>query len=94
MRKGSAREFDPAGPFTTGQVSTMLGVCSRTVLKWCDSGMLPCYAMPRMSSGVRGGDRRIKREALLEFVAKHGLPMPEQLKSEFPQDRFCGQPRT
>jgi len=79
MKKGIKRPFDPAGPFTTGQLAKMLSVSSRTVLKWCDSGTLKCYAMPMYKTGLRGGDRRVTREVLLAFIAEHGLPMPEQL---------------
>lgn len=79
MKKGIKRPFDPAGPFTTGQLAKMLSVSSRTVLKWCDSGTLKCYAMPIYKTGLRGGDRRVTREVLLAFIAEHGLPMPEQL---------------
>lgn len=79
MKKGVKRPFDPAGPFSTGQLARMLSVSSRTTLKWCDSGMLKCYAMPKMSNGLRGGDRRVTRVVLLAFIAEHGLPMPEQL---------------
>jgi len=80
MRKNSTRVFDPAGPFTTGQVKTMLSVSDRTVQKWCDSGMLPCYRLPGYGKD-RPGDRRVTRRELLEFIAKHGIPTPEQLNA-------------
>lgn len=78
MKKGVKRPFDPAGPFTTGQLCTLLSVSSRTVQKWCDSGMLRCYRLPNLHDA---GDRRVTREEVLRFVREHGLPIPEQLKS-------------
>lgn len=82
MKKGVKKPFDPAGPFSTGQLARMLSVSFRTILKWCDSGMLKCYTMPMCKTSLRGGHRRVTREVLLAFIAEHGLPMPEQLNIE------------
>lgn len=59
--------------FTTGQVARMCNVSPRTVSKWFDSKMLPGFRVP----GTR--DRRITSEALIEFIQKHGMPMPAGL---------------
>lgn len=56
--------------FTTGQVSRLLGTAARTVSKWCDSGLLPCYRIPGSQ------DRRILRTHLRAFLAKSGMPDP------------------
>lgn len=60
--------------FTSGQVSRMLGVASRTVSKWCDLGKLPCY---RVGGGriCTRGDRRVNRSALCAFAEERGIPL-------------------
>lgn len=62
--------------FTTGQVARLLCVAPRTVSKWFDTGLIAGYRIP--GSGVEP-DRRITRDALLEFVKRNGLPMPPEL---------------
>ena len=56
--------------FTTGQVSRLLGVAARSVSKWCDTGVLPCYRIPLSK------DRRILRAHLRVFLAQQGMPDP------------------
>lgn len=57
--------------FLPSQVARLLRCSPRTVVKWCDQGRLPCYRLPGSQ------DRRITRQALIEFVAQHGLPTPD-----------------
>lgn len=53
--------------FTTGQIAKICHVAQKTVVKWCDSGMLPCRRIP-------GGNRRLVNESdLAEFLKKHEL---------------------
>lgn len=55
--------------FTTGQVAYICKVASRTVSKWFDSGLLKGYLIPGSN------DRRIPREALIQFMRQYGLPL-------------------
>lgn len=58
---------------TTGDVSRLFGTATRTVTKWCDSGLLPHYKLPGSN------DRRIRRPDLVAFARRHGLPVPPGL---------------
>lgn len=59
---------------TTGQCATLCQVTARTVTKWIDTKQLKAYRLPSCEPGVPG-DRRVIRNALLEFMRKHDLPM-------------------
>ena len=61
------------GPFTTHQVSTMLGVSLPTVVHWCNQGKLNAHRTP-------GGHRRIASEDLLHFCTAHRYPIPSILE--------------
>lgn len=67
--------------YTTGQVAKMMKVCPRTVAKWCDNGMIEHYRVP----GSR--DRRMTKEALIEFVNANAVPMPKELKDGSSEQR-------
>lgn len=54
---------------TTGEVAIHCKVAARTVSKWIDCGRLEGYRIP----GSR--DRRVTRDALENFMRKHGLPL-------------------
>ena len=54
---------------TTGEVAMICKVAARTVSKWIDCGRLDGYRIP----GSR--DRRVTRDALGNFMRKHGLPL-------------------
>lgn len=56
---------------TTGQIAKMCSVAARTVAKWVDTGLLKGHRVP----GSR--DRRVKWIDLVEFAAKHGMPVDE-----------------
>jgi len=58
---------------STGQIAKLLNSCPRTVSKWVDSGYLPGYRLPHST------DRRVTREALLEFLRRHNIPIPQEL---------------
>lgn len=53
--------------YTTGQVSRLCGVASRTVSKWCDSGQLKSWRLPGSL------DRRIAPISLRDFLVEKGL---------------------
>lgn len=77
--------------YTTGEVAKICGVCMRTVCKWIDSGKLKGHTIP-------GSDhRRVTEKELVSFMAKIGIPMPDdwvpkspveiaKRPSNFPQD--------
>jgi len=58
---------------STGQIARLLHTCPRTVSKWVDSGRLPGYRLPLST------DRRVTREALLEFLRRYNIPIPQEL---------------
>lgn len=58
--------------FTTGEISDLIHVHQTTVIDWIEKGMLSSYKTP-------GGHRRISREDLLTFLAKHKMPVPNAL---------------
>jgi hypothetical protein len=70
--------------FTTGMVAKLCGVASRTVAKWCDVELLPCYRIPGST------DRRVRRADLLRFMVDNRLPMPAELLA--PVVLFVGRP--
>lgn len=50
--------------YTTGQVAKFLQCAPRTVVKICDSGLLPYYRI--------GRDRRIRRSQLVAYLLESG----------------------
>lgn len=69
--------------YTTGQIARMLSVAPRTVSKWFDAGLLRGHRIPGSSYRVpgSGGDRRIRRDDLLEFLHRHGMHVPPELNA-------------
>jgi hypothetical protein len=64
--------------FTTGDVAKICQVAPRTVVKWTQSGLLKCYAVPRPLDGqpfTYSPDRRIARPYLVKFMLDHGIPL-------------------
>lgn len=55
--------------YTTGQVSKICKVAPRTVSNWLDTGRLKGYRIPGSQ------DRRVPREAMVEFLNEHNLPL-------------------
>lgn len=53
---------------TTGQVADLVGVSPRTVLQWCNKGLLRHYRIPGSK------DRRIHKTVLGEFLREYDLP--------------------
>ena len=66
--------------YTTGHVAKFCKVTSRTVAKWFDSGRLKGYRLPGLQ------DRRITRNDLIEFMKKHDMPLPDELKDTEVED--------
>jgi hypothetical protein len=53
--------------FTTGDDAKICRVAPRTISKWFDAGRIKGYRIPGSN------DRRIPREALIRFLADHGM---------------------
>jgi len=59
--------------YTTGEVAKLVGVNFRTVIRWIDRGELAGYKLPGR------GDHRVQKSSLIDFIHKHGMPMPDAL---------------
>jgi two-component system response regulator RpaA len=66
---------------TTGDVSKICSVASRTVGKWMDKNLLAGYRLPGSQ------DRRIPVDSLLAFLIKHDMPV-EPLKQHLIQNNI------
>ena len=64
---------------TTGQAAKWCGVHFRTVLRWCERGVLPSHQLPGR------GDRRIRVEDFLKFLKDNRMPVPAQLRGPAPR---------
>lgn len=78
---GSSR--DSGGPMkgvkdrhllTTGQLAALFNVSLRTVTKWIDGGQLKGFRLPGTN------DRRVGKQAVVEFAAATGIPLPDPLR--------------
>lgn len=61
--------------YTTFDIARMLDVYPNTVANWIDEEKIKAYITP-------GGHRRVKREDLLNFLIKHKMPVPDELKKK------------
>jgi RNA polymerase sigma factor (sigma-70 family) len=58
----------PRDYLSVGEVVRACGAASpRTVVSWCDKGLLPCIRLPD------SGDRRVRRADLAAFLRAHGM---------------------
>jgi len=64
---------------TTGEISKLCGVHFRTVIRWIEKGYLKAYKLPGR------GDNRVAVPDFLDFLRKHDMPVPEELRG--PSDR-------
>ena len=62
---------------TTGMVADLFGVVPRTISKWVDSGKLKGYKLPGSM------DRRIPRQAIVDFCRAENVPVPKMLQVNF-----------
>ena len=60
---------------TVSQASKYCKVSPKTIINWIEGGHIKAYK-------TVGGHRRIKKEDLDEFLAKNGMPIPEEVKGE------------
>jgi excisionase family DNA binding protein len=59
--------------YTTYEAAHLLGVSLPTVVNWIKGRRLKAHRTP-------GGHRRIAREELAAFMARHGMPLPPELE--------------
>lgn len=64
------KSFASKQVFTTGEAARVCMVTSRTVIKWCNTGMIKFWQIPGGSH-----DRRIERADLVAFMEKNAIPM-------------------
>lgn len=57
---------------TSHEVARLLQVDPSSVKNWVNAGRLVCFKTP-------GGHRRVRIEALMEFLEKYSMPVPPQL---------------
>ena len=79
--KNEAEEWYPEY-VTTGFVAKRLGVSNTTVLRWISSGLMVTLKLP-------GGQNRIHRDVLRDFMAKNGVPVnnTQPMNSEIKTDK-------
>lgn len=63
--------------FTTGEVAKLCQCAPRTVVKWCNKGLLAHFHLPGS-----GRDRRITEDNLRKFLAENEMPPVEELEAE------------
>lgn len=59
--------------YTSGEVAKITGVNFRTVIRWIERGELEGYKLPGR------GDHRVTQDALVFFMKKHGMPIPDEV---------------
>ncbi|MGR6873410.1 response regulator [Pseudomonas sp. HK3] len=62
--------------YTSGEVAKFAGVNFRTVIRWIDRGDLEGYKLPGR------GDHRVRHSALLAFMHKNQIPLPQEWLEE------------
>ncbi len=70
---GSVKQGDRV--YTTGDVAKLVGVNFRTVIRWIQRGELAGYQLPGR------GDHRVTEQALLAFMQKHQMPVPDAMSA-------------
>lgn len=64
---------NPNQLLTSHEVGVLLQMDKSSVVKWVNDGLLPAFRTP-------GGHRRIRVGDLLQFLDKHGMFVPEELR--------------
>jgi len=58
--------------FSTHQAAKICNVHHTTVINWVNEGKLKAYTTP-------GGHRRVEEDALVQFMKKYEIPIPEKI---------------
>lgn len=64
----SGKTAEGHGLLTTGQAAALCGVDPRTIARWADAGLVPTHR-------TAGGRRRMRRDDLLAFLRRQGMPV-------------------
>jgi excisionase family DNA binding protein len=67
-------KIDPERLLTSTEVGELLQVNPSSVKNWVNEGRITCFRTP-------GGHRRIRASDLVEFLAKHKMPIPTSLEA-------------
>lgn len=62
--------------YTTGDIAEICDVNQRTVIRWIERGELLGFKLPGR------GNNRVTEESLLDFLNRHNIPVPEEIKPE------------
>jgi excisionase family DNA binding protein len=65
--------------YTTGQVAKVLGVSPDLVIRLIDSGELEGYRLPQTAPAKHGGDRRVTKHALVEYLSKNPCQQAKEM---------------
>lgn len=61
--------------YKTGDVGKLLGITNQSVIRYCNSGVLPCHH-------TEYGHRRITAEDLFQYLETHGLAYDDTMNSK------------
>lgn len=62
--------------YTTGDIAQICDVNQRTVIRWIERGELLGFKLPGR------GNNRVTEEGLLDFLNRHKIPVPEEIKPD------------
>lgn len=67
--------------FSTGEIAKFCDVNLRTVIRWIEKGELDGFKLPGR------GNNRVTEQGFLDFLQKHNMPIPEDLKGSLPDKK-------
>lgn len=65
--------------YTTGEIARLLGVSTDLVIRLIDSGEIRGYRLPQTGPSKHGGDRRVTRIALAEYLSLNPCAQSESM---------------
>lgn len=72
------RRTAPGDLLTTGQAAALCGVDARTIARWADAGRVPTHR-------TVGGRRRVRRDDLVAFLRRQGMPVLSEVGGPSPR---------
>lgn len=63
---------------TTGEIAKICDVHLRTVIRWIERGDLKGFKLPGR------GNNRVRPEDFVDFLNEHGMPIPEEFRTDHP----------
>ncbi|GAA0228971.1 response regulator [Marinomonas primoryensis] len=61
---------------TTGEIAKICDVHLRTAIRWIERGDLKGFKLPGR------GNNRVRHEDFIEFLNQHGMPIPEEFRTD------------